>query len=567
MDHHLPSVAVPVTADWHKKFFKSFSPLRDAQAPVVSHSDLSDIRYIAQQSPTGHYILEREEYPTLWQHIYRERQRKLSSDYEAAAGGLVIWGQPGIGKSFFLYYALAHAISLGIYTVLSQEPSNLIVFDPRFKDPYKVLAANFDLWEPEDWALVLVNVGPHHHKPPTKFMLDESRTFVVEATSPDGGDYKKWAKQRRAELWRMGLVSKGEFQNLCFLRDTLTPSQASEAQMVSATTPAPKFYTPAEMFELLGPSLRHTIRNYFKKTDDVDADLNGYLPDFKTLFSTAANLMNALRTGHVAKEEQHENFHHYFFAFAADNINPRGYPNTGHRYVVPTRYLRDRIARTLPGKQLQDQLDAAVLFAPVPQVAGAMFESLMPQMLSKGAALVSCIFSQTNLNTVVPLNLPVSETLFDPDSTSLPVLDTLHIPKAGFPTLDAFYVYKLGDLHEVIMLQATIARRHSHVFVVPSVEIGQAVVHPYAPWGAQISRSMTIPVGYAVIELPRSFDASLAAFLARDVPDMKPEQDPVVEASTTVSGDDAPTSPAKRKPEAGNLKSEDSGSKKARVGG
>ncbi|KAH8986501.1 hypothetical protein EDB83DRAFT_2683759 [Lactarius deliciosus] len=167
--------------------------------------------------PHKHGLLVRPEYDVAWG----------SLDYGAATanandqGGVVITGQPGIGKTCFLYYLLFRLLSQGTPVSL-QRSSHILVFrdDGVYRHP---LDAVPDYLPEGTWALS--DAGRVAEKP-CKVFLDaaEDTAWIIQTTSPLETRWKEWAKQHSAvtfvmkgfsaeEITALGLVSP-DFYNV-----------------------------------------------------------------------------------------------------------------------------------------------------------------------------------------------------------------------------------------------------------------------------------------------------------------------------------------------------------------
>ncbi|KAH9061044.1 hypothetical protein EDB87DRAFT_1611622, partial [Lactarius vividus] len=125
-----------------------------------------------------------------------------SLDYGAAnandQGGVVITGQPGIGKTCFLYYLLFRL--------------HILVFrdDSVYRHP---LDATPDYLPEGTWALS--DAGRVAEKP-CKVFLDaaEDTTWIIQTTSPLEARWRQWAKQHSAVTFVMKGFSAEEITAL-----------------------------------------------------------------------------------------------------------------------------------------------------------------------------------------------------------------------------------------------------------------------------------------------------------------------------------------------------------------
>lgn len=135
-------------------------------------------------------ILVRDEYKTILEHLV-----KLSE--EKGIGGAVLTGQPGIGKSLFLYYILISRILTGKTTVFENEMNNIYLFGDYFQRSKRI----HEMAYPGAWALSDSNA--RLTQPSDGFIGAGSQFFTVQATSPQPHRWKTWQKYRNAEMVAM----------------------------------------------------------------------------------------------------------------------------------------------------------------------------------------------------------------------------------------------------------------------------------------------------------------------------------------------------------------------------
>ncbi|KAJ7222500.1 hypothetical protein GGX14DRAFT_558596 [Mycena pura] len=518
---------------WALRWFQCFSPQGTSTKPIVDtivSDSLGDIVFISEPNHRGDHILVRPEYPGIWAYVQAKRaERDLAGTH--TFGGLVVWGSPGIGKTSLLSYLLALALSNEIFVILSLTPDYIIVFPPG-ELPYKIIAADFSIPNFPRNALVLCESAGKPDPPPSVFVQPSANVFVVQATSPTESRYKGWAKDKEAELWPMDLWTGREFQKLIRLRQKKTPQLPCVPRMLNPFEDV-RNYTALELFLLLGPSLRHT-KIQRRNTGRPELDLADLIsaPD---LFSDASAL---------SRGDQKANFHQYFFALPPHydgKCKAVSYRGPGYIYIVPTSFLAARLATSLEKLALEDQVRFSALFAPAPQVAGALYEALMPKFLTKGDKGLLGEFNDRE-DYRLDGKLEMESCPFLPGTRDI-VYGKLLVPPGGYPAVDALYCTLSEDEKtlDVVMLQATIARSHAistkgvqpivkmaaktqknvryqFLFVSPSREIGQHLAQAASNQttlgrGAQ---RLVIPVGWVVMKLPDGFDTSLTAFEQRD---------------------------------------------------
>ncbi|RDB22293.1 hypothetical protein Hypma_010623 [Hypsizygus marmoreus] len=173
---------------------------------------------------SGDRLLVRESYDELFSRACRLRE-------EGPDFGIVVTGQPGNGKTTWLYYFLTQLLRMHQVVIFA---SRGVVFVFYHDGVYSLLETSVDADTfPECskpiWCLIDPDHGPV--KEPVA-ALTSTKVFPVMATSPNPNCYRAWKKQRRARMWGMplwseeelweGLQLQSEYQNL-FDEERTTP--------------------------------------------------------------------------------------------------------------------------------------------------------------------------------------------------------------------------------------------------------------------------------------------------------------------------------------------------------
>ncbi|KAI9461300.1 hypothetical protein BJY52DRAFT_1117251 [Lactarius psammicola] len=184
-----------------------------------------------------------EQYGLLVRPEYDVALGMLNEDHNTAqkrsCGGVVVTGQPGIGKSCFLYYLLLHKLS-EMTPVALQLSSYFVVF--RDNGVYKYpLDARPDRLPEGTWALSDSN--DQAKQPCTAFLnaTRQHRAWIVQTASPSEERWKDWQKYRNADTFVMNHISIQEMTALCNVLDL----DASNIR---------------RLYEKWGPSARNCIR-------------------------------------------------------------------------------------------------------------------------------------------------------------------------------------------------------------------------------------------------------------------------------------------------------------------
>ncbi|KAI9454998.1 hypothetical protein BJY52DRAFT_1417649 [Lactarius psammicola] len=190
---------------------------------------------MALEYPEPHGLLVRPEYDVAL--------GMLNEDHHTAqkcnCGGVVVNGQPGIGKSCFLYYLLLHRLN-EMTLVALQLPSYFVVFrdDGVYRHP---LDANSDRLPEGTWALSDSN--DEAEQPCTAFLTAarRQRAWIVQTAFPLEERWKKWQKYRNADTSVMNHIS---IQEITILGNILGLDVGN----------------PRHIYEKWGPSARSCVR-------------------------------------------------------------------------------------------------------------------------------------------------------------------------------------------------------------------------------------------------------------------------------------------------------------------
>ncbi|KAI0245653.1 hypothetical protein BJV78DRAFT_1287359 [Lactifluus subvellereus] len=124
-------------------------------------------------------------------------------------GGVVVSGQPGIGKSTFLFYALFRRLSTQKPTAL-QMSTCFIVFKDTGVKVYDLAIRVTGALPVGTWALTDSN---EHTREPCRAFLSASRrhqAWIVQATSPAKDRWYQWSKELQAQYFVMERFSYEE---------------------------------------------------------------------------------------------------------------------------------------------------------------------------------------------------------------------------------------------------------------------------------------------------------------------------------------------------------------------
>ena len=142
------------------------------------------------------------------------------------------------GKTLFLYYALAQALKDQIPVVFQVSRDQPAVL---FTDAGpKLLPAPILIEAIPDNALALIDAMACSPEPAGAFTAKFARCFTVISTSPQGGRYRQWAKEKMAKIRPMALWTEKEMDQARYV-----PSSASIHFLLDASHKAASTSIPA----------------------------------------------------------------------------------------------------------------------------------------------------------------------------------------------------------------------------------------------------------------------------------------------------------------------------------
>ncbi|PIL28668.1 hypothetical protein GSI_08712 [Ganoderma sinense ZZ0214-1] len=231
------------------------------KAFVRSHEGVPILEDFVARRAHREVILVRDEYPRIWEHIRSRRSAAVDAG-QMDQESLIINGQPGIGKSLFLYYALGAALQARIPVVLCQNKRYCGIFDVTGYTEFC-----FDRGEPfdvPDHALFLVDCGRELSSPPTLF-LECSGVLVVTGPRIHETGWGSMNASGRTLFWMMDVWTRAEMHALQRTFEALTtPCWVNPPHGEAGV------YTPVELLDLLGPSPRQCL-HYAGRTPKTPA--------------------------------------------------------------------------------------------------------------------------------------------------------------------------------------------------------------------------------------------------------------------------------------------------------
>ncbi|KAH9931160.1 uncharacterized protein BXZ73DRAFT_101742 [Epithele typhae] len=470
-------------AEWYEEVYRRV--WTEQENPFEEQDGVSyvrdDIHRLFPQS--AFKVIVREEYVKLW-------------DYLAGnTTNLVVIGQPGIGKTVFLEWALLKALSLQQPVVFGVTTDVFYHFTAtRAKE---VSPKSLNRVPPKTLALFDTLSNIKSHLPGVK------KLHTVLACSPNLDHYRLYQKELNAQFWPMECWSEKEVLFLPRGRDGL--------------------YDPIDIFRFLGPSARACMKS-IKRKQGLAKDIAKSPHEIQILPAHMENIVDAFRKFSATDVPFAVYFHQYFFVERTETDRPADNLEEVAKCSIPTPYLRSRVAQAIAAAQ-QDQRQAMFeAMSPLGGLAGPVFETLALTWCTLEPLL--CTLNDELLNFTLP---SLDHAVFDGSSRLYDTHNRLFLPPAGFPTIDAFVVTvdASGVLH-VVFLHVTICRTHqmrgggigkviralfgvpepptdvrlSFVFVVPNEDVGKTLAHRFGTTTrhrCSSKKSVDIGVGYAVV--------------------------------------------------------------------
>ncbi|KAH9180779.1 hypothetical protein EDB89DRAFT_66709 [Lactarius sanguifluus] len=182
--------------------------------------ECGDFRYLTKEQihklgvrgPLGYrevVLLVRKEY----EDAYSELRSYQSIPEESRGGGVVVLGQPGIGKTCFLYYLLFRLLSEE-KTVAFQRGDIFVLFTETGVQICGSTGLDAAIIPHGTWALADSHTG---FERPCEAFLDASgagTAWVVQTASPSKSNYERWQKEQDARLFWMQVVPFDELNAL-----------------------------------------------------------------------------------------------------------------------------------------------------------------------------------------------------------------------------------------------------------------------------------------------------------------------------------------------------------------
>ncbi|KAI5475500.1 hypothetical protein MNV49_001314 [Pseudohyphozyma bogoriensis] len=479
---------VPVAAHEYSASLAASTPAPVAYAQPTSSPAP---RVAAAPTPVAGYdltrseaVLIRDEYDKINEWISGEKFKGIA--IKKKKGGLVVWGQPGIGKSMFLREALAHAMSEGTPVLFIADDYVWYFFGPNGVALYetnKRLNLTRDAWT-EDLAeqhpALLTLVDSHLSLPKLPVFLTTLPIRIVQAAFPLKSRYE-WRGDRQAHIWLASLWSESEMKLVSEEIEPAAPLTSKALAQIFG--PIPRFVFPEEMREAVVDTAedRTLLVKAILKTGTVIDILNG-----SSLGNDeAANHRKVFKIGPRKGVE-----------------NPISFPTVPQTKIIISAVsakMSTAIKEASKGLKIAERSSLISVFSGSP-VAGYVFEGSATSIL----AMVDSAKFAGRLSSDPPVDI------------------TVYAPPARFATLDAF----LSTGAEIRLFQMTISSIHSmsakglrglfgalkpelctlprqFFFVVPSKEVGEKLLASTkrSDEKMDVARQWKLTLGYVVLKV------------------------------------------------------------------
>jgi len=326
----MPTINVPLYGDdeWAQESHTALWDQPDVYSKVINGIKCLHESLKPRSTPRNPIII-RDEYPLLWNEI----EEQSTSEHR----GIVVWGQPGIGKTLFLRYAVGRALAKGMPCILCEQIDYFLYFDESGVRRITYGLNNIDIKLPSR-IIALFDTNESMRSPHQYFLNSSCPAFVVQTTTPQNGGWYQWSKQLDARIW---LIMPWTREEICRL-DVLRPAR-------------PYHYTAVEIYDHLGPSPQLCCR-HIPKTPDVERDF-GLLP---LSLDNPVQLLSQVQFTSIEGDDSHALFHQYFYAYRLPGIKSmliHQAPSDWCEYRIPTQFLLRTLFRLVEKETLLKQQD------------------------------------------------------------------------------------------------------------------------------------------------------------------------------------------------------------------
>ncbi|KAI1785080.1 hypothetical protein LXA43DRAFT_1039867 [Ganoderma leucocontextum] len=392
-------------------------------------------------------VVVRQEYLQLWDHLREAHEGKRR-------GGLVLTGHPGTGKSSFLRYAFTRAMHEKIPVAYCTSPDGYFYCDENGCARYP-LAGPMTLHHMGEgkFFLALVDSSFTPVTPPVTFLDRYQRCYTVQETPLDPARWHGLAKEREAEFWILPFWTEDEVRKL---------QQCYEDDGPHPWTDRDGYYSPLDVFHLLGPSVRQCFfEGGNRKTPLGPAiDFQRHL-DPDAFLDNLDAVITAVHRSMDAASPEHPDLYRLLFAYKRHDLtNPIRYPVLC--YNIPTLHLSRVLLATFRQRTDDEQVALIAKLAKLPQVMSFVYEPIILDVLSSPdvPAAVACHLADGSTFTLGP-GLVLAGDQVTAGASIVPRDNHIYFLRNGLPWLSAVVISE--DQTRVTILHTTVAYRRKVV--------------------------------------------------------------------------------------------------------
>ncbi|KAF9491434.1 hypothetical protein BDN71DRAFT_1510348 [Pleurotus eryngii] len=418
---------------------------------------------IALESLAGADLINTQGKFYIREHHVRLYEHLCERATHTRCGGVVLSGQPGTGKTYFLFFLLLKKLAKGEPVIFSPNRRRVLYFASGGVQSNKdITPSDLDPLIPKSsldrtWALINSDEGDRL-SPPTA--LVKAPMFSVQATSPRTSRYKDWVKQRNADVSFVPRWTREELSQVVKLANGLPKLSDSERESLIDKAISRWGWAPRDIITYL-----------CGEEDKLETALAN------ALFSlTSSRLLDRI---HDREGDSHDKLSHVIVSTYKSSTTNKVVLDLKSQYIAycaqqQLDFLhRDEALRFITYCRAHRESSA---------LAGWAFENYVIDTLSNtsnkddlSATIPATPVSSSSWSARISSTLPtfghrpstslgLTRTLFDKTLKRVTLDDTkLYLPsQCNFPLLDAFYlVLDHENRHaEVVVLQITISLTH-----------------------------------------------------------------------------------------------------------
>ncbi|KAF9488798.1 hypothetical protein BDN71DRAFT_1456902 [Pleurotus eryngii] len=422
---------------------------RDVDLESLANTDLADTQ--------GKFYI-REHHVQLYERLCKMAQR-------FSCGGVVLFGQPGTGKTYYLFFLLLKKLTKGEPVLFSLSKREVLYFSSGGVQSNTDIVPQdlLDLVPPKsqnpaDRTWALINSDQGDGLPPPDALLQKF-IFSFQAPSPRTSRYKAWTKQKGGKVLSVARWSRQELSHAVKLAARL-PEQSDSERDLSINKAVSKW----------GWAPRDVIKYLQGQDKELEDDLTDTLG---TLTSSQLFLRLKDPRGRSENKLSHILTSTYASAIMEDTTV----------LDFKSLYIAHRVRQQLDILHRDDTLKFighCCEHTESTALAGWAFENFVLEALTNAdhnddlftpipaapSPLSSSTWSSTVSSTLLTPGHPTAlmRARFDKTLKEVTLDGTkLYLPsQSNFPLLDAFYLVVDNDLRcvEVVVLQMTISLTH-----------------------------------------------------------------------------------------------------------